>query len=528
MDYKNRLIQSTYRKLTLPFWFLLIFSGFAILFLIAYLTYFQNQNAISASVQLTKAIFESRLGDIRRTVYDSAYWDQAVNQLVTKMDPVWADENIGAYQYELTGITSSYVLDKNDEVRYGSVEGERVEENTLSNFKGGLDLLIKEVRSGEKSEDPVVAIGYLARDKKLYIVATAMLTTYFLQDGEEVSQQTDHVLVMTKRIDAKFLQVLNTSYLIPLGKIIPPSAEAGDAFLTFTSPDGKEIATLVWEPTLPANQILPTLLIAIVLSFIFMALTAYFFFGRVKGVTVGLLEATERARDANRAKSEFLANMSHELRTPLNAIMGFSDVIKKEYIGPVGNPKYVEYAHDIHEAGDHLLKLINEVLDLAKIEAGQKELVLEPMKFNDAVQSAMMFFDRGVKEKKIKLQVDLDEKEPVIVSDQRALRQIILNILSNAIKFTPSGGTVTCSSVSNGMGKVVLTVKDTGIGIENSEIDKVLQPFGQASGRKEENPDGTGLGLPISVQLTKLLGGEFFLRSKVGNGTEVTLSFPEN
>jgi two-component system cell cycle sensor histidine kinase PleC len=237
-------------------------------------------------------------------------------------------------------------------------------------------------------------------------------------------------------------------------------------------------------------------------------------------------EARRRAESANLAKSRFLATMSHELRTPLNAILGFSEVMKAELFGPHASPSYKEYAHDIHSSGQHLLMLINEILDLSRVEAGRYDLKEEAVSLPGVVEDCRHLLALRAKTKNIEVIEDIDDGLPRIWADERALRQITLNILSNAIKFTPQGGKVTIKVAGGPNRGQYLSIADTGPGIPEAEIPVVLSSFGRGSMAQKNAEEGTGLGLPIVRGLVELHGGEFTLKSKVREGTEVIVSFP--
>jgi len=237
-------------------------------------------------------------------------------------------------------------------------------------------------------------------------------------------------------------------------------------------------------------------------------------------------EARARAEEANLAKSRFLATMSHELRTPLNAILGFSEIMRAEILGPHANPTYKEYAGDIHQSGQHLLNLINEILDISRIEAGRYELHEAPIDLAELVEDCHRLMRLRAESKGLKIVEAFEENLPQLWADERAIRQICLNLLSNAIKFTPSGGTIALKVGRTGTGGQFLSVKDTGPGIPENEIPRVLKSFGQGSLAHQTAEGGTGLGLPITKGLTELHDGAFELKSKLRYGTEVIITFP--
>jgi PAS domain S-box-containing protein len=235
--------------------------------------------------------------------------------------------------------------------------------------------------------------------------------------------------------------------------------------------------------------------------------------------------ARERAEAANRTKSRFLANMSHELRTPLNAIIGFSDILKQEMFGAVGNPKYKEYANLINESGQLLLDLIGDILDMSKVEAGKYQLHLEQLELRELINSCVRLVHRRAEDGGVKLISEIPEGTHVVRLDKRAVKQVLLNLLSNACKFTPKDGTIT---VRARLESEVLTVAviDTGVGIPVEDLPRLGQPFEQATVDSDLTKTGTGLGLALVKSLVQLHGGAMRIESKLGAGTTVTVTLP--
>jgi two-component system cell cycle sensor histidine kinase PleC len=237
-------------------------------------------------------------------------------------------------------------------------------------------------------------------------------------------------------------------------------------------------------------------------------------------------EARQRAEAANISKSRFLAQMSHELRTPLNAILGFSEVMKTEVFGEHAVPAYKEYSADIHNSGVHLLGLINEILDLSRIEAGRYELNEESISLVGIVEDCHHLLKLRATNRGITIHEMFEADMPRLWADERAVRQICLNLLSNAIKFTPQGGEIWLKVGWTASGGQYMSVKDTGPGIPEEEIPIVLASFGQGSNSIKSAEQGAGLGLPIAKSLVDLHGGTFVLKSKLRIGTEVVVTFP--
>lgn len=247
-----------------------------------------------------------------------------------------------------------------------------------------------------------------------------------------------------------------------------------------------------------------------------------------RNAELNLLRTKEQADFANRSKSEFLANMSHELRTPLNAIIGFSEIIRDQLFGPVGQQQYIEYAGDIHDSGQLLLSLINDILDMSKIEAGKRALVESVMNVEDIVRSVTRLVAARAKEGKIRLTMAVPHDVPAFRAEERAIKQILTNLLTNAIKFTPENGVVSLTASLTQLGQLQIVVQDSGIGMSPEEIPIAMAPFGQIESALSRKNQGTGLGLPLTRALVELHGGTLELQSAVGKGTTITLLFPKD
>lgn len=279
---------------------------------------------------------------------------------------------------------------------------------------------------------------------------------------------------------------------------------------------------MLLDPTYPG--------VVTLLIFLATTLLNHFLVGRrnveLQLIQEELRQAKEEAEYANRAKSEFLAHMSHEVRTPLNAIVGFSELFARQAFGPIGSDKYADYANDLHAGATHLLQVINDMLDQSKVEAGAYELHEDEVDVALTVESAVRLVRERASNARLALEQDLPETQVVLVADERVLRQILLNLLTNAIKFTPEGGTVTVSVAVLASGETEIAVRDTGIGISKEDLAKVMNPYRQVDSMLARKHQGTGLGLPLTKSLVELHGGVIALESAPGSGTTVRVRMP--
>ena len=258
---------------------------------------------------------------------------------------------------------------------------------------------------------------------------------------------------------------------------------------------------------------------------------------RLRFQVEGMVRELEETRDealkkrfeaeaANASKTAFLANMSHELRTPLNAILGFSEIISQECFGPVGNARYKDYASDIHSSGAHLLSLINDLLDIAKIEAGRMEISPNPLDARRTFEIALKLIGFKAGEKRQTLAIHVDDNAPPLYADERALKQMLINLVSNAVKFTPEGGRIDVVASAAKGGGFQIMVRDNGPGISAEKLHKIFTPFNQVDNRYDRQAGGTGLGLALVRGLAELHGGRAWLESEEGSGCSAFIVLP--
>ncbi len=244
-----------------------------------------------------------------------------------------------------------------------------------------------------------------------------------------------------------------------------------------------------------------------------------------KEADIALMEAKVQSDMASRAKTEFIANMSHELRTPLNSIIGFSDIMKNEVMGPLGQDMYKEYVADINKSGRGLLKIINEILDISKIESGNRELNEGEFYSGPILQKCIELYAGRIKDKNITLMNDAKDM-PRLLGEELSIKQVMVNIYSNAIKYTPTGGRITLFTNYDLDGTFRFSITDTGVGMSEKDVEKALSPFGQLDNALDRSGSGTGLGLPLAQAMMGVHGGRIEILSEKSIGTTVTLVFP--
>lgn len=239
-----------------------------------------------------------------------------------------------------------------------------------------------------------------------------------------------------------------------------------------------------------------------------------------------LRNAKRAAETANSHKSDFLARVSHEIRTPLNAIIGFSEMMVEERFGPIGSPRYLEYAHDIGNSGKHVLDIVNDLLDISKIEAGQVSMEFVSVSLNNHLAESVALLQPMANSQRVIIRTSLSASVPEVVADQRSIKQIALNLLSNAIRYTPAGGQIVVSTSYEPSGNVVIRIRDTGIGMNRKELEQAMKPFGQVGPGPRQRGDGTGLGLPLTKAMVEANRAQFDIVSTPGEGTLVSIAFP--
>ncbi len=509
----------------------------------------QNLLALEASQHLAQSALLNEVNELKSAARDYATWDETVEKVVQELDETWADENIGTWAYEGLEMDGTLVLDGAGQVVYGMIDGERLGAEILSRITEGLVPLAAAARTADHGELGVALGGDVRLDGKIAVAAAAPIIR---EDGSAAHDRggASSVLVFFRVFDSDLLTNLEESFLLP-GLQLSGAPAADGASLPLSTFSGIPLGHLAWTAEQPGFLMLRPLLlpgaaagtIGLLLLVIVIRRTSRTLqeleasHSALQHQAVELGEARDRALHqtrtetelrrnavaASRAKSEFLALVSHELRTPLNAILGFSESIATQAFGRDATERYREYAEDIHESGSHLLSIINDILDLTKVEAGRYELHDEEVELDPLLCRCLALLRERASAKA--LVISYQDSGIRLWADARALKQIVINLLSNAIKFTGSGGRIELQ-VEVDAQNVTITVSDNGIGMGRDDLARALQPFGQADSSLSRATEGTGLGLNVTKALTELHGGRLEIRSAPAKGTEVTVRLP--
>lgn len=506
--------------------------------LIAAITFFtsrsQDRVAADESIHLAKSVLTDITRRLADQTLDYAYWDQTVNNLVTRVDLEWADKNIGIYMFEAFGITTSFVLDAGNTPVYGMMYGKRRTIDPLAMFQTGLENLLERARAASLTKVPFPVTGFVKAGKTIHIASVSLLA------HTEKPIVTDKILIFTRALDQGALTKISSNYKLEELRMAAKEEPMHDVEIPLKSSKGDFLGFLTWNPRTPGQDMLRWLFPVVVFIFLVFAGIAHFFFKKTQLITTTLtdniseiqaaqvasIKARMDAERANRAKSEFLANMSHELRTPLNSVIGFSQVMEGEFFGPLGHDNYREYVEAVGDSGKHLLNLVNDILDIAKIEAGEMEFEETEVDITEIFKASTKIVAPRADQGKVTMMVDVPANTPPLRGDSLRLKQILLNLLSNAIKFTPPKGQVRALANVNSSNAMEWQITDTGIGIPAQDLPRIMNPFEQVRGTVAHTHEGTGLGLYLTKSLAEVHGGTLAIDSVVGEGTTVIVTFP--
>lgn len=483
----------------------------------------------AGQTQLVRAIVQTYQNRVASEVADYVSWSELHQYTSRAPDPAFENNSLGPYLKETFGTDDVFIIARSGRVAYAYRTRKNGATAKALALSPQMQRLARSAFAAEDAGRRRMFSGLVSLDGTTAIVAASTI------HPPEIKVPSQFVLIEAQEASAVGVTRLGKQYGLS-GLTVSSGNGPGVALMNpWGDPSGLSIN---WMTTASGRQlfhrVLPVILLIGVLTalaFAGVAIAWWRFLSDLKEgenrVMAAELEAarvqTRAAEETSRSKSAFIANMSHELRTPLNAILGFSEVLKSEIFGPIPRGKYREYIGDIHASGKHLLRLVNDILQLSKIEADKMQTNMENVSAHEAIADSMRVVGILAAKRNIRIEVHRDSASPQIVADKNGLEQILLNILSNAVKFSEDGGLVEirCSATS---GHCIIRISDRGCGIPTDTLAQLGNPFVQAEGAFARKYQGTGLGLAISFRLAQMMGASLVIDSIEGDGTTATLT----
>lgn len=523
----------------------MLFAVFTV-FLVIHSSQRQNEIATQGNAQLIETAINHMAESLAIYASDYTYWNEATEKVVAEPDLDWIRDNITGWSVEGLGLSGAAIYGENNRVIEGSGRwvGEGDEESTA--LTGSLRALIDDARKRASPEgNPEdTAWGFIADSAGIHLAAASAFVWELDESEEEIDVPMDNetpvVLVFFQTLDKGYLEAIGEQFILSKLRLRRPGNRLDNGSRYLHASNGQVLGILTWHFDLPGDQMLDEMLLPFAIGLAVLGLIFWFLLSRaaraawivtdyqhsLERQTEALIVAKNEANAANREKSRFLATMSHELRTPLNAIIGFSDIMRQDTFKSMPVERFQNYAQDIHQSGHYLLALINDVLDMSKIEAQRFELFEDILSLDDIVQDSVKLIAGSAGNKSLTL--DCPETKAVLYADPKAMTQIFVNLLTNAVKFTPEGGTIRVTADMSRTESVDISVSDTGVGMSEEELKKAMTAFGQTKASRESNMQGTGLGLNITRSLIELHGGKLVVESEPGKGTDVILRLPRS
>lgn len=492
----------------------------------------QDAVATSERTRLATVAIESTTAALNRIVGDYSRWDDAFDHLAGEVDEEWALNNIQDNLWESFDVGAVYVV-QGGRIKWSHHFSDLADLDLTAAGPAGLDLLLD--RAGARSSSYVPPVGGVLRlDGRFYFVSAGRIVRFeggepaesFAQEMRSLDFAAPTFLVFVEPVTEDLLSGLADSFLLYGLHVSSTESEPQGMSYGILSPSGETIGYLHWSVEWPSRMVITSVLPGILIVLVGILLLSFFAARALRKSTNAAFEARNRAMLSERVKTEFLRRMSHELRTPLNAIIGFSDIMIAEFGSSRGLDKYVSYAADINEGGQRLLAVINDMLDISKIDSGQYEITEQEVDIAGLLRACSALSSGWPIAGGKMFAVEIAGSLPELWADSRVVRQIVLNLLSNAMKFTPSGGLVTLRCFESAIEGIVVEIEDTGIGISAAELPNLGKAFHQAERTLVRKHEGSGLGLALVQAFVGMHQGRLEISSQEGVGTKARVIFP--
>lgn len=505
-----------------------------------------DRTAARSSNRLARTAIEDVTRDMGLLAKDYAYWDVTIENVLVDLDRPWAENDLGTYISETFGVTGTIVIDEADGVAFSWTHPDRpaFPDDAAGRVVGDLAAVIGQARASPM--DNPDGLPCLVRTAMgLYVAGVAAITPE-KPTLEELEPRPRPILIVLRPLDDAWLARTAERFALSDLRIVFDLETASEQAVHLFRSDGTEVAILDWEPPKAGLDALRDLAVPAVVLLILALAAGAVVITRAMQAQHALVSraqdladansdlvnrdqqvrsALQRAEHATRAKSAFLARISHEIRTPLTAIIGFSQILKLQHRANQEKTREQEYAEIIHESSQHLLALVNDLLDLSKIESGGFEINESWVDIAREIASIKTVLGVEADRKGVSLQIDVPDEVPALYADAKAIRQILTNLVSNALKFTPHGGQAVVRLEPAADGALSLAVADTGAGIDPQDQKTIWEPFTRARNPALSQAEGTGLGLYLVKMLAELHGAEVGLESEPGKGTVVSVVF---
>lgn len=502
----------SFRRLVAPVFVAVAVSIAALVALAIFAARQQDAAALAAEKQVIQQEMRTIHGGLAVLAEDNAWWDAAVENIIFEENIDWIDSTLGESVIGISQIQGVFIVRRDGTMAYGNFVAALPAPHTF--LDAGFAELAKSMEI-PKEHLPSSASGFLEIGGDLIAFGASMVQAGEVKSLPPIPDEKRALIIFVSLVSTEDIERIGQDNAIK-GLRFATTPIEGDNTIPVLSLGGDSIGHLCWRPSEPGSEMLRYMVLpaSMLLVIVIIAL------GRFLRQANRVLEELARA---NKAKSAFLASTSHEIRTPLNSIIGFTELISLELYGKVEGEKNKEYLQLIRQSGEHLLSIINDILDISKLEADRFEIYAEKVEPRTVIASAHKLVSASAMERGVRVTTDCLPAE--ILSDERIMRQVLINLLSNAIKFTEPGGSVTVKGLSRGR-FYDITITDTGIGMSEAQIETALSLFGQVEGELSRRHSGTGLGLPLVTRFMELLNGQFDISSSPGEGTTVTARFP--